>query len=281
MIRRWITLIVLFGCASLYAQNINLYLTLLEKGQMQEVKDNLPELLDRYPNEAGIYFLQAMVNNNGELSLGQFQSLAQKFPNSEFASKSDMKVGEYLFARGLYSQASIQFKRTIYKYAEGDHHQRAMDLMVNSYFATGQEDSAKVALKIIKQLYPSLNYDQYGIEGLDKTNRDIRLIRLDSDAITSKIKSRKARRSLVIPKNIPKPWVIQVGAFGKYENANRLKKQLQGHGYATEVHTLNSNGKRLHAVRIVRFETKEAGDKIGKGLKKKFGLDFRVLNNPE
>ena len=119
MIRRWITLIVLFGCASLYAQNINLYLTLLEKGQMQEVKDNLPELLDRYPNEAGIYFLQAMVNNNGELSLKQFQSLAQKFPNSEFASKSDMKVGEYLFARGLYSQASIQFKRTIYKYAEG------------------------------------------------------------------------------------------------------------------------------------------------------------------
>ena len=89
MIRRWITLIVLFGCASLYAQNINLYLTLLEKGQMQEVKDNLPELLDRYPNEAGIYFLQAMVNNNGELSLIQFQTLALKFPNSEFASKSD------------------------------------------------------------------------------------------------------------------------------------------------------------------------------------------------
>ena len=56
MIRRWITLIVLFGCASLYAQNLNLYLTLLEKGQMQDVKDNLPELLDRYPNEAGIYF---------------------------------------------------------------------------------------------------------------------------------------------------------------------------------------------------------------------------------
>ena len=32
------------------SQNINLYLTLLEKGRTQEVKDNLPELLDRYPD---------------------------------------------------------------------------------------------------------------------------------------------------------------------------------------------------------------------------------------
>ena len=75
--------------------------------------------------------------------------------------------------------------------------------------------------------------------------------------------------------------MIQVGAFGKFENANRLKKQLQGHGYGTEVHTVNSNGKRLHAVRIVRFETKDEADKIGKNLKKKFGLDFRLINNPE
>ena len=69
--------------------------------------------------------------------------------------------------------------------------------------------------------------------------------------------------------------------YGEQIPTGCVEKQLQGHGYATEVHTLNSNGKRLHAVRIVRFETKEAGDKIGKRLKKKFGLDFRVLNNPE
>ena len=39
------------------AQNIDLYLTLIEKGRLDEVKDNLPELLDRYPDEAGVYYL--------------------------------------------------------------------------------------------------------------------------------------------------------------------------------------------------------------------------------
>ena len=52
-----IYLIYLTGVISIYPQNINLYLTLLEKGRIQEVKDNLPELLDRYSDEAGVYYI--------------------------------------------------------------------------------------------------------------------------------------------------------------------------------------------------------------------------------
>ncbi|MEA1882125.1 MAG: SPOR domain-containing protein [Candidatus Marinimicrobia bacterium] len=281
MRQRWLFTYTFLWGLHLHAQNIDLYLTLLEKGRVGEVENNLPELLDRYPDEAGVYFLQAMVNDNGDSSLVQFRDLINKFPNSKFASRAGMKIGEYLFSRGLYSQASIQFKSVLFKYPQGDHHQRALDLMVNSYFATGEEDSAKSALRTIKQLYPSLKYLHYGIDGLDKSRREAKLVKLDPSAISSRIKSAKAKRKVVVPKRIPKPWVIQVGAFGKYDNANRLKKHLQGNGYATEVHTVNSNGKRLHAVRIVRFETKDSADKIGRKLKKKFGLDFRVINNPE
>ena len=248
---------------------------------MDEVKENLPELLNRYPNEAGVYLLQAMVNENGDDSLIQFRNIIEKFPESEFASLAAMKIGEYLFSRGLYSQAGVQFKIVLFKYPQGDNHQRAMDLMVNSYFATGEEDSAKVALRTMKQLYPSLNYTNYNIEGLNNNPREARLIKLDPNEISSRIKSAKAKRKVMLPQKKPKPWVVQVGAFGKYENANRLKKQLQGHGFATEVHTVDSNGKRLHAVRIVRYETKESAEVIGQKIKKNFGLDFRVINNPE
>ena len=220
---------ILFG-EQLYAQNIDLYLTLLEKGRLDEVKLNLPELLNRYPDEAGVYFLQAMVNDNGDASLIQFRDFINKFPNSPFASRAGMKIGEYLFSRGLYSQASVQFKAVLFKYPQGDHHQRALDLMVNSYFATGEEDSAKAALRTIKQLYPSLKYLQYGIEGLDNSRRKAKLVKLDPSAISNRIKSAKAKRKDVVPKRIPKPWVIQVGAFGKYDNANRLKKHSRGMG---------------------------------------------------
>lgn len=281
MKRGYIYLIYLFGLVSIYPQNINLYLTLLEKGRTQEVKDNLPELLDRYPDEVGVYYIQALVNEDGDSSIDQFQKIIKNFPSSQFAAKSEMKIGEYFFARGLYSQASTQLKKLIYKYVDSEDHQRALDLMVNSYIATGEEDSAKVALRMIKQLYPSLKFDKYGIEVIYKDSKEVKLVRLDSDEITKKIKSRKKKKRKPLPKDLLKPWVIQVGAFGKYENANRLKKQIQSNGYSAEVHAVNSNGKRLHAVRIVRFISKKDAEKIGKGLKKKFGLDFRVLNNPE
>jgi tetratricopeptide (TPR) repeat protein len=281
MIRNYLNLVFLFGFVAIYPQNINLYLTLLEKGRISEVTDNLPELLDRYPNEAGVYYIEALVNQDGESSISQFKKIINNFPNSEFAAKSEMKIGEYFFARGLYSQASIQLKKVIYKYVDAKDHQRALDLMINSYMATGQEDSAKVALKMIKQLYPSLIFDKYGIVLIDKFSREVKLVRLNSEEITKKIKSRKKKKRKPLPKDLIKPWVIQVGAFGKYENANRLKKQIQGNGYSAEVHAVNSNGNRLHAVRIVRFISKKDAEKIGKGLKKKFGLDFRVLNNPE
>ena len=281
MKRGYIYLIYLFGLVSIYPQNINLYLTLLEKGRTQEVKENLPELLDRYPDEAGVYYIQALVNEDGDSSIDQFQKIIMNFPSSQFAAKSEMKIGEYFFARGLYTQASTQLKKLIYKYVDAENHQRALDLMINSYMATGEEDSAKVSLRMIKQLYPSLKFDKYGIDIIDKASKEAKLVRLDSDEITKKIKSRKKKKRKPLPKDLLKPWVIQVGAFGKYENANRLKKQIQSNGYSAEVHAVNSNGKRLHAVRIVRFLSKKDAEKIGKGLKKKFGLDFRVLNNPE
>jgi hypothetical protein len=69
MIRGYSNLVFLFGFISIYPQNINLYLTLLEKGSIQEVKDNLPELLDRYPDDAGVYYIQALVNEDGESSI--------------------------------------------------------------------------------------------------------------------------------------------------------------------------------------------------------------------
>jgi len=276
-----IAIIVSFFCFA-NAQNINLYLTLIQKGRYSEVKENLPDLLSRYPNEAGVFFIQALINNDGDSSLSQYQKLIETFPESEFAAMSSMKIGEYLFARGLYSQASVQLKKSLLEYPKGDHHQRALDLMVNSYIATGEQDSAKISLNLFSDLYPKLNYQKYNLGTLSRPKNDARLVRIDKNLINEKIKTVKAKRAKsIIKKKVYRPWVVQVGAFGRYENANRLKKQLQSGGFPTEVHRINSNGKRLHAVRIVRYQNKSEADKIGRSLKSKFGLDFRIINSPK
>ena len=58
-------------------------------------------------------YIQALINNDGDVSLAQYKKVIENFPDSEFASQSSIKIGEYLFARGLYSQASAQLKKSI------------------------------------------------------------------------------------------------------------------------------------------------------------------------
>tara|TARA_B100001758_G_scaffold137210_1_gene118266 strand:- start:301 stop:1140 length:840 start_codon:yes stop_codon:yes gene_type:complete len=274
--------IILFFSNFAISQNLNLYLTLIEKGRYDEVRENIPDLLSRYPNEPGVRYIQALINNDGDASLEQYRRVIENFPDSEFASQSSMKIGEYLFARGLYSQASTQLKKTIYDYPKSDSHQRALDLMVNSYIATGEQDSARISLALISNLYPKLDYKKYNLGVAPTSKNDSRLVRIDKNSVNERIKTVKAKRTKArSKKKMYMPWVVQVGAFGKYENANRLKKQLQSSGFPTEVHRINSNGKRLHAVRIVRYETKSEADKIGRSLKSKFGLDFRIINSPK
>ena len=274
--------IILFFSNFAISQNLNLYLTLIEKGRYDEVRENIPDLLSRYPNEPGVRYIQALINNDGDASLEQYRRVIENFPDSEFASQSSMKIGEYLFARGLYSQASTQLKKTIYDYPKSDSHQRALDLMVNSYIATGEQDSARISLALISNLYPKLDYKKYNLGVAPTSKNDSRLVRIDKNSVNERIKTVKAKRTKArSKKKMYMPWVVQVGAFGKYENANRLKQQLQSSGFPTEVHRINSNGKRLHAVRIVRYETKSEADKIGRSLKSKFGLDFRIINSPK
>ena len=283
MLFRFFNLIIFSSAFFLKAQNIDLYITLIEKGKISEVKENLPELMERYPKDPGVLFLKGLVSSDADEALLIYQSLIGEFPNSDYASLSEMKLGEYLFARGLYSQASIQFKKKIVNYPHSNDHQRALDLMVNSYRAIGETDSIRISLLKIKDLYPKLNFKKYGVKGLNIDKRQAKLVRLDPSIISNRIKTVKENRikTNLKSKSKAKPWVVQVGAFGKYDNAKRLRNQLRDNGFVTEIHTINSNGKRLHAVRLVRYEEKSDAEAIGIKFKKKYGLDFRVINNPK
>jgi tetratricopeptide (TPR) repeat protein len=255
---------------------------MLEKGQTQEVEASLPELLSRYPESPGVYYLQALMTQDGDSSLTLFRQFLERFPDSEYAGPAAMKIGEYLFARGLYSQASLQFRKVLLSFPANIPHQRAMDLMVNSYIAIGEEDSVVQVLKTLKQIYPSLNYEQYGFPGMEVQQRDAKLVKLDRKQAAKRIKSsRTTVRKKPVQATKTKPWVVQVGAFSKYTNAKRLKQRLQEKGYHVAIDEVHSNGRRLHVVRVLRYGSKQEAQEVGKELKARMGLDFRVINKPE
>lgn len=243
----------------IFSQNVEMYLSLIHEGQIEGVKENLPELISKYPNDPGVIYLQALLTTNGMKSLELYAKIIEKFPESKFSGYATLKIGEYLYARGLYSQAGMQLRLIPRKYPRLENMQRVMDMMVSSFFAIGEDDSVKYYIGIYRSMFPNLDFDKFGIDS-------------PFFAIDQVISNKKNKE--------PKPYVIQIGAFGSIQNANRLKLQVSQIGYNVDIVPVQTNGRGLHAVRVVRFRSKSSAERIGSTIKKKLGIDYRVLYRP-
>lgn len=278
---------LLFGLIQpISAQNTEMYFSLIQEGRVEEVRQHLPELQSKYPNNDGVQFLAAVTTIDGDISIEKYRIFLKRFPDSRWADDAQMKIGEYLYARGLYSQASVQFRMIPLKYPDSNHIQRAMNLMVKSYDATGEMDSSHYYLRVFKHYYPNLQYSHYGYSDLELAP-GTSLIKIPSEQAKEKITSARQQESKPVPEKVTpildpkeKPWVIQVGAFGNYKNAKKMKMNLSQNGYTIEIDEIESNSKRLHAVRVLRFSSKQEANRVGKELKRKFWLNYRVINKP-
>ena len=76
------------------------------------------------------------------------------------------------------------------------------------------------------------------------------------------------------------PYVVQVGAFSSKENAKRLKLQISQLGHDVSINQVDSNGKTFYAVRINRYKSKRKAEEIGKDIRSKLGVNYRVLYRP-
>ena len=120
-----------------FGQNIELYLSLIEEGKVEGVKENLPELSSKYPNNPGVIYLKAILTQDGNSAIKLYQDLLKKHPDSKYASYSAMKIGEYFYARGLYSQAGRQLSHIPREYPRLPNMQKVLDMMVSSFLAIG------------------------------------------------------------------------------------------------------------------------------------------------
>ncbi len=243
----------------LFSQNVDMYLSLIHEGQIEGVKENLPELYSKYPNDPGVIYLKALLTVNGMKSLELYSMIIDKFPESKYAGEASVKIGEYFYARGLYSQAGRQLCTIPRKYPRLSNMQIVIDMMVSSFLAIGEDDSVKYYTGIYQSMFPNLDIDKYGIE------RTI----ITSSQVSNKSNTKEK-----------KPYIVQIGAFGSIQNANRLKLQVSQIGYEVEISPVQTNGKGLHAVRVVRYKSKSSAERIGESIKKKLGIDYRVLYRP-
>ena len=241
----------------LHSQNVDLYLSLINEGRSKGVLENLPELISKYPNDPGVLYLNALLNKDGESAVDQYKSIIKNYSESKYAPDAAMKLGEYFYARGLYTQSANLLKNIPVKYPRFSEMQRLTDLMINSFNAIGEADSAKYYGLIIKSMFPAINAD------VIEDNRKLSQV--------FDFKKKKSNKG---------PYVVQIGAFSSKENAKRLKLQVRQLGHDVSINKVDSNGKTFFAVRVNSYKSKIKAENIGKNIKSKLGVSFRVLYRP-
>jgi hypothetical protein len=95
----------------LYAQtnssepDIRHRLEMIEKGQAEAVRAELPSLMTNYQNNPGVMYLQAALTTDGTEAAKLYQNIVDNFPKSEWGDDALYKLYQYYYSIGLYKTA--------------------------------------------------------------------------------------------------------------------------------------------------------------------------------
>mgnify|MGYP001990155449 FL=1 len=264
----------------LFSQEIPALIDRAQSGNAESVREQLQRLKSQQPDNPGVIYLEALITDDADEAMILYKKILQNFPESDYADESAIKIGSYLFARGLYSQSSNELRLFAKKYSDSPHLQRAVDLHINSLHATGEKDSAKSYIKRYSEKFPDLDTD-YTLESGEplytRSTESLQPLEPAESVTIRKLTPKSTPKEPVLPR----PYVVQVGAFSSVANAMRQKSILEELGYEVNIIPVKSRGKTLQAVQIVRFSTKSEAEKIGSKLKKEFGFNYMVTKRGE
>jgi len=86
-------------------------LELIEKGQAEVVRAELPTLVTNFQNHPGVLYLQAVLTTDGSEAVKIHQSIVDNFPKSEWADDALFKLYQYYYSIGLYKTADQKLEQ--------------------------------------------------------------------------------------------------------------------------------------------------------------------------
>jgi tetratricopeptide (TPR) repeat protein len=86
-------------------------LELIEKGQGDVVRAELPTLMTNFQNHPGVLYLQGVLTTDGAEAAKIYQSIVDNFPKSEWADDALFKLYQYYYSVGLYKTADQKLEQ--------------------------------------------------------------------------------------------------------------------------------------------------------------------------
>jgi len=212
---------------------------MVNRGEADQVRADLPSLLSRHPNNPGILYLQGLVSEEGTEAVRIYQSIVDNFPRSEWADNALYRVYQFYYALGLYRTAELKLSQLRTEYPESPY--------VST--ASGTETTA------LEEERPTPDLP-------------------DSAAPPAVASPRAAVTAGPMQTEL---YFLQVGAFTVQANAERQKTVFQDLDYPVEIISKTINGRPLYLVLVGQYRTYEDAKAAGAEIRTSHGVESIVI----
>lgn len=254
-----------------WGQDPSHYIALAYEGRIEEVTQAMPQLKQRYPHDGTVLFLEGLINLDGDAAVETFRKVVQLYPTSPYADDALLKIGEHLYARGLYVQAAQQLKQIPVHYPRSDLVYQSIRLFLNATLQAGDQDTARFYAQVFARKYPEMTFD------LETGRAELAPRNMTPSATVAREKVEPPRSE---PSSAPivLPQVrLQAGAFSVRENAERRKELLESLNYRVNIAPLESRDPVLFRVTIEGLASQEEARRVREILLEDYGIESYVL----
>jgi cell division septation protein DedD len=228
------------------APDVQQLVDLVNRGQGDVVKAELPSLLSRYPNNPGILYVQALLTSEGAEAVRMYQSIVDNFPKSEWADDALYKVYQFYYSLGLYRTAELKMAQLKREYPSSKYITSSAGPEAVKPAAEAQKPQQKPAATpppakpAADPHAPAESPSQQAVEtGL---------------------------------------FSLQVGAYTALTNADRQKKYFEERGYTAEVISRVRDGRSMYVVLVGAYRTYDEAKARAAEIKQRLNIDSFVLS---
>lgn len=191
-------------------------LEMIERGQAEAVKAELPALMTNFQNHPGVLYLQAILTTDGTEASKIYQSIVDNFPKSEWADDALYKLYQYYYSIGLYKTGDQKLQQLRQEYP------------FSTYAVTAQKEEAtktkpdeapaQITSQNPIQKYPTSFTVQVGAFSTLQNAEELRA-KFEHENYSSNI--------FTIVNNGRKLHKVWVGEFQTYEEAKRFTGEIR------------------------------------------------------
>lgn len=247
--------LLLSAASSVEAQGRGDIAALVDKaktGAIDEVRTLLPGLKKSHPDKAGVLFLEAVTESDAERAVELFQRIADEYRSSAWADDALYRLYQYSFAVGAY--------RTARSYTE----RIAAEHPKSPFLTRDQKDASGTSSSDVKSSPVPKSTTTASTTGAVKP-------RTDAQAANG------VSQSGASPGGASQSYAVQVGAFSRQADAEKLAAELKEKGYTAYLREKTVSGKTVQAVWLGIFPDFTQAQAFASKLKDQQKIDAIVV----